>query len=64
MQQTDLDPSLAFTALLEMDPTFRNLSPEGCQLRQRALLRAWYAQDEVRNMWAFARSWLARDAGG
>lgn len=58
MQQMPIDESLAFTALLEMDPAYRNLSPLACTRRRDALLRAWYAQDEVRNMWAFARQWL------
>lgn len=62
MLRTQLDESLAFTALLEMDPTFRNLTSEAGQRRINALLLAWYAQEEVKNMWAFARKWLDDEA--
>lgn len=60
MQPMAIDESLAFTALLELDPTYRNLSPLGCQVRREALLKAWYAQDDIRNMWDFTRAWLAK----
>lgn len=49
MKETPFDRSLAFTALLDHDPT-----PE----RVTGLLTAWYAQDEVLNLWAFAQAWL------
>jgi hypothetical protein len=58
VQRMPIDESMAFTALLEMDPHFRNLSSAAGTVRRDALLKAWYAQDEVRNMWAFARKWL------
>lgn len=59
MYRTDLDPTLAFTALLEQDPSFRLLEPRDAQIRQRALLNAWYAQDKIRNLWTFTGHWLA-----
>lgn len=49
MREMPLDRSLAFTALLDHDPT-----PE----RVTELLTAWYAQDETLDLWAFAREWL------
>jgi hypothetical protein len=58
MLANDLDPSLAFTALLDQGALTGLTSEEGSTLR-RDLLRAYYAQDEVRNLWDFTRSWLA-----
>lgn len=62
MLRTQLDESLAFTALLEMDPAFRNLTSDAGSNRVNALLLAWYAQAEVKNMWSFARKWLDAEA--
>jgi hypothetical protein len=58
MQPTDLDPSLAFTALFERGALAHVTIEQGQQLR-RELLRAYYAQDEVRNLWDFTAAWLA-----
>ena len=58
MQQTDLDPSLAFTALLDQGALAGLTSDEGSAVR-RELLRAYYAQTEIRNLWDFTRTWLA-----
>ena len=60
MNKTQLDESLAFTALLEMDPVYRDLACTGgdAAARRDALLEAWYAQTEVKNFWAFARQWI------
>jgi hypothetical protein len=58
MQATDLDPSLAFTALLELDPEFGKLAVEDGHKRQQQLLAAWYAQGDIRNLMDFTRAWL------
>jgi hypothetical protein len=61
---TNLDPSLAFTALLEMDPEMRGrTSAEGAAVR-RELLDAYYAQDAVRNLWDFTRWYLGNPPAG
>lgn len=54
MQKMDLDPSLAFTAQLELAPGLT--SDEGAQWRS-GLLEAWYRQNTVTNFWSFARQW-------
>jgi hypothetical protein len=59
MQSTDLDPSLAFTALLELDPGFGKNNVEQGAVRRQQLLEAYHAQDEVRNLWDFTKLWLA-----
>lgn len=61
MKPLDLDPSLAFTALLELDPDFRGRTIEENSARRHALLDAWYAQDEIRSIWDFAKQWLKLD---
>jgi hypothetical protein len=58
MNVTTLDSTLAFTALLEQDPSFRQLTPDAASLRMDALLAAWYAQSQYRNLWAFTTHWL------
>lgn len=58
MRQMDLDPSLAFTALLELDPLFGNDGAANTPERRRALLEAWWAQNTVTNFWSFSRQWL------
>ncbi len=54
MKEMPLDESLAFTARLELAP---GLTGEEAAVWQSALLAAWYAQDEVRHFWEFARQW-------
>jgi hypothetical protein len=54
MQEMDLDPTLAFTALIELAP---ELSGERSAQWKRDLMAAWYAQDRVTNFWKFARQW-------
>ena len=61
MQPMPIDESLAFTALLELDPHYRKLSSAACAVRREALLRDWHAQETVRNMWDFTRRWLAAE---
>lgn len=56
MKKTDLDPSLAFTALLELDGENRTMV-EAQEMREQ-LLEAYYAQNEIRNLWDFTKSWL------
>jgi hypothetical protein len=64
MKPTDLDPSLAFTVLLELDPEMRErTSVEGYQVRQQ-LLDAYYAQDAIRNLWDFTRWYLGNPPRG
>jgi hypothetical protein len=64
MQPTDLDPSLAFTALLDLDPSYGKLDHVAAADERSALLDAWYHQVAIRNMHAFARQWLqGRDTG-
>jgi hypothetical protein len=62
MQPTDLDPSLAFTALLDQGALAGLTSDDGANMRAE-LLRAYYAQEEVRNLWDFTRAWLIRRRG-
>lgn len=54
-----LDRSLAFTALLEQDPSFRRLSLNEQALRISDLLAAWYRQDKIKNLWDFTAHWLS-----
>jgi hypothetical protein len=48
-----LDRTVAFTALDELDPSFRRLSLEQMTERISELLAAWYRQDEIPNLWDF-----------
>lgn len=57
----DLDETLAFTALLEMDPAHGRRPPGDARARREALLAAWWAQDTERHFWTFARGWLDRE---
>lgn len=58
-----LDRTLAFTALLEQDKTFRGLSMQEEADRISALLKDWYTETGgERNMWDYTREWLAREA--
>lgn len=59
MNKTDLDPSLAFTALLELDSGFRHRTPEANRGLQNRLLDAWYDQTSIKSFWAFTEHWLA-----
>lgn len=52
MRQMDLDPSLAFTALIELAP---GLSAAESQEWKRGLLEEWYKQDAISDFWRFAR---------
>lgn len=59
MQPTPIDSSLAFTALMHLDPEFsKRTVDQGAACRQ-ALLDAFYAQTTVRNLWDFTPQWLA-----
>jgi hypothetical protein len=58
MIETMLDPSLAFTAQLELRP---GMAGEQGEAWRGALLASWYAQDEVRNLWSFARQYAAAE---
>jgi hypothetical protein len=59
MRPTDIDPTLAFTALLELDTKQRErTSAEGSAVRAK-LLAAYYDQDAIRNLWDFTRWYLS-----
>jgi hypothetical protein len=55
----DLDPSLAFTALLELDPGMRERSGEEGAIVRRHLLADYYAQDAIRNLFDYTRWWIS-----
>jgi len=57
MEPQPVDPSLAFTALLEAGALAGLTQIEGALLRD-AMLRDYYAQDGARNLWTFTRQWL------
>lgn len=59
MKKMSIDESLAFTALLALDPGYRNLSPQRAAVRRDALLTAWYAQEELPSLWTFTERWLS-----
>jgi hypothetical protein len=63
MQENPIDPSLAYTALLELDPEFGKRTVAEGAARRAKLLTAYYAQDTVRNLWDFTPQWLATPAG-
>jgi hypothetical protein len=57
----DLDPSVAFTILLKVHPTFAATPvAEGDEI-QRAFLAAWY-EDPSLDMFEFAKRWCAQHA--
>lgn len=60
MIRTDIDETLAFTALIEMDPNARHMEPHLFAHRRNALLEAWWEQTDERSFWNFARSWIGR----
>lgn len=55
--KSDLDPSLAFTALLEV-PEFRALESREADRVQSLFLADWYNAPD-RNMFAYAQKWAA-----
>lgn len=59
MIETAIDRSLAFTALMDLDAGFRARPVAEGRKDIDALLEAWYAQDSIRNLWAFAKHWLS-----
>lgn len=60
MKPMDLDPSLAYTALLDLDREFRTLTVDAAADEKAALLADWYAQTTVPNLYAFTKQWLAQ----
>lgn len=62
MQEMDLDPSLAYTALLDAG-ALEGMSPEQGAALRAELLADWYAQETVRDFYRFTRHWLAQRAG-
>jgi hypothetical protein len=52
------DESLAFTVLVESDPTYRGLTHEQAVQRRNDLLGAWWRQESQPHFWKFAQSWL------
>ena len=57
-QQYPLDRSCAFTALLELSPLFRHTDPQTENQMMAEFLRDWYADEDSRDMFAFAREWV------
>lgn len=57
MSMSDLDRTLAFTALLELHPTFGQERPEDHQDIIRDLARAMTDADP-KDRWAFAKAWI------
>ena len=57
---TSIDRSLAFTALLELMPGYGQLDARDGEKLTTALTDAWHAApDSERDMFAFARNWIA-----
>jgi hypothetical protein len=56
----DLDPSIAFSGLLEYMPGFADSVDDGGAIVRR-FLEAWHL-DPGTNMWAFARTWGPAEA--
>ena len=54
----DLDPSLAYTALIDMYPGFAAMPVAQARPLITALCEAWQ-QDHPRDKWAHARVWIA-----
>jgi len=54
----DMDPSLAFTAVLEIHPGGRTMTSEESQPWKDGLLAAWKAE-KPRDKWEHARRWIA-----
>lgn len=60
MQPMPIDESLAYTALMNLDPGFGSRTvDEGAKVREE-LLNDYYAQEDIRNLWDFTRVWVAR----
>ena len=58
MIATDIDRSLAYTALLSLDPAFARLPMQTGGVYVSALVEAWLAQDAEKNLWDFSRKFL------
>jgi beta-phosphoglucomutase-like phosphatase (HAD superfamily) len=58
MIRTQIDGALADAALLELDPMHRLRTAEQQQQACTDLLAAWYAQEDVINLWDFTRQVL------
>jgi hypothetical protein len=59
--ETDLDPTLAYTALLN-EGALRGLTVEQGQALRTEMLAAYHAQDEIGSIYAFTRMWLKQRA--
>lgn len=55
-----IDPSLAFTALLEMMPGFRELPVQDSDPIVAALVQDWRTSTTPLTFWEFAKSWIYR----
>ncbi len=58
MTRQPLDPALAATALMKLDPGFTSRSFALRQQRTTDLLAAYHAQERVSSVWAFTETWL------
>jgi hypothetical protein len=54
----DIDRSLAYTALLELDEEFGKLNARRAAEEVTALVTAWRTADST-DKWEFTRSWIA-----
>jgi hypothetical protein len=61
MTPRPLDPSLAFTALLELFPGYRQMDARDGDKLTAALVADWRASDGT-DMWAYAREWCVTAA--
>ena len=60
-RKLDIDPSLAFTVLLESE-AFRKMESRAGSLVINSFLEDWYKSGE-KNMWDFGRRWAAETLG-
>lgn len=58
MMDRPLDPALAATALMSLDPGFACRSFALRQQRIADVLTAYHAQEAVSSVWAFTETWL------
>jgi len=63
MERGPFDETLAFTALIELDPGYRDLSSREATTRRDEMLEDWWAlapfPDGGPAFWVFARIWLS-----
>jgi hypothetical protein len=58
---SDIDSSLAFTALLELHPQFAAMADHEAGILRHQLVRAWRtrpAEPQAVTFWTFAKAWI------